>query len=226
MMIDKRLDAKEWMDLGLYSPKEYEDCLYQLDRIGRFLGGNRASFQAFNRLKKRPRSILDVGCGSGSFTLELARRYPDAQVVGVDIAPEAIAYAKKQCLTENIKFICLESPELEFDTGSFDVVTSTLVCHHLTDDEIIQFLRRAADIAHQAVILNDLHRHLLATCSYRLIAPIFFPSRMVLHDGLISIKRAFKRRDWESYFKETGWDKDKTTLSWHFAFRWIATYEK
>jgi 2-polyprenyl-3-methyl-5-hydroxy-6-metoxy-1,4-benzoquinol methylase len=226
MKSSKRLEAKEWMDLGLYSPEEYEDCLYQLDRIGRFLGGNRATFSAFDRLKVKLGSILDVGCGSGSFTVALARRYPEAKVVGVDIAPEAIAYAKKQCPSDikNIEFICLSSPDLPFDKSSFDVVTSTLVCHHLTDDEIVQFLKRAVDIAAQAVILNDLHRHFLATWSYKCIAPLLFPNPMVIHDGLLSIKRAFKRKDWDFYFKES--DVHNVQCSWHFAFRWIVMITK
>lgn len=222
----KRLDTKEWMDLGYYSPEEYDDCLQQLDRVGRILGGDSASFWAFEKLKKHPKTILDVGCGSGSFAIQLAQRYPDAKIVGVDIASEAIKYANKQLEKHpnlrNIEFVTSTSPHLEYAPKSFDVVTSTLVCHHLSDSEITKFLKDSTKIAKQAVIINDLHRHPAAALAFKTIAPILFPNRMVIHDGLLSIKRAFKREDWNSYFRAAGISKDDVLLSWRWAFRWVA----
>lgn len=41
----------------------------------------------------QPRSILDAGCGAGFTTKALAATYPDATVLGVDLAEDAIAYA-------------------------------------------------------------------------------------------------------------------------------------
>src|SRR5690242_11899584 len=38
-------------------------------------------------------SVLDVGCGEGLFTREIARRYPNAQVVGIDVDADAVATA-------------------------------------------------------------------------------------------------------------------------------------
>jgi ubiquinone/menaquinone biosynthesis C-methylase UbiE len=39
-------------------------------------------------------SLLDVGCGPGSITLDLARRFPQAKIVGVDLGAEAVARAQ------------------------------------------------------------------------------------------------------------------------------------
>ncbi len=36
---------------------------------------------------RQPRDILDVGCGTGRWAMELATEFPDANVIGVDIAP-------------------------------------------------------------------------------------------------------------------------------------------
>ena len=38
-------------------------------------------------LRRDPRSVLDLGCGTGAATVELAQRYPRASILGVDIAP-------------------------------------------------------------------------------------------------------------------------------------------
>jgi 2-polyprenyl-3-methyl-5-hydroxy-6-metoxy-1,4-benzoquinol methylase len=63
---------------------------------------------------------------------------------------------------------------LSYPDNSFDVVTTMLVCHHMTDEEIVQFLKDSYRICKKAVIINDLQRHLLAYVSFSLIAPIIF----------------------------------------------------
>lgn len=40
-----------------------------------------------------PKVVVDLGCGSGDLTLTLARRWPEARVVGVDSSPEMLARA-------------------------------------------------------------------------------------------------------------------------------------
>lgn len=219
-MFGERSYEKELIDLGSYSSQEYEDCIVKLDQIGRFLGGNSATLSAFDKLSTTPQSILDVGCGGGHFTKCLAEKYPNADVVGIDISEDAINLAKKQTLA-NLKFIVTDMP-----TQSFDVVTSTLVCHHLTDDELIHFFQKSYKIARQAVIMNDLHRHFLAYGSFAIIAPLFFRNRLIMHDGLLSIRRAFIRQDWLRLLTLAGIPLEKCSITWHWAFRWVLRIEK
>lgn len=65
--------------------------------------------------------ILDLACGFGRHSLELARRGYD--VTGVDITPEYIEYATKQAQTENLnaRFICSDIRDVRFN-NEFDVV--------------------------------------------------------------------------------------------------------
>lgn len=227
----QRSNLPELMDLGpdYYSAEEYRDCLIQLNRIGRFLGGDKATDQAFRRLKQPPSSILDVGCGGGLGTIKLARLYPDAHVVGIDISHAAISFAnemqEKSKLT-NIEFIVPNTKELSFPAGHFDVVTSTLVCHHLSDEELVVFLKKACSIAKQAVILNDLHRHTLALGGFKLLSSLFFNNRLIKHDGLLSIKKAFKHRDWAGYLQKADLNPQEYSIKWHWLFRWIITIDR
>ena len=60
-----------------------------------------------NFLKKNEnlnnKSIVDVGCGSGSNTIYLAKKYPSCKIVGVDKDSELISFAKKKARILNIK---------------------------------------------------------------------------------------------------------------------------
>jgi len=229
-MLGKRSHQPEWIDLGknFYTPTEYRDCLYQLDRIGRFLGGDNSSFWAFKQLSttiSRFKSILDVGCGGGLFTLRLANRYPQAQVVGIDISADAIHFAKARLneqrpLLSNVQFSIADSPQLDKNIR-YDVVIATLVCHHLSDEELILFLKQACLVANQTIILNDLHRHFLATIGFATIVPLFFRNRLIWHDGLLSIRRSFTHQEWKNFLEAAGIDESCYTISWHWAFRWI-----
>jgi 2-polyprenyl-3-methyl-5-hydroxy-6-metoxy-1,4-benzoquinol methylase len=226
-MLSQRSHQPEWMDLGddFYTPAEYRDCLYQLDRIGRFLGGDQATFWALKKLPVSPKSILDVGCGGGLFTLRLASLYPQAQIVGIDISRDAIAFAQERLKEHspplpNVQFIIPESPQLD-ETTSFDVVMSTLVCHHLSDEQVVSFFKQACRVAKQAVIINDLHRHFLASIGFAAAVPLFFRNRMIWHDGLLSIRRSFTRQEWKNLLKAAAIEESDYTISWHWAFRWI-----
>lgn len=222
-MMEKRSYQPEWIDLGpaYYTSQEYQDCMIQLDRVGRLLGGDRATFAAFDQLGFVPDSILDVGCGGGLFTAKLAQKYPTAKVAGSDISQEALTFANTHSQLPNLEFQLSAKPQLDYPLNSFDVVTSTLVCHHLKDEDLISFLKQAIAVAKKAIILNDLHRHPLALFGFSMLAPLFFNNRLVKHDGPLSIRRAFTKQDWIHYLHAAGIPPTSYSITWHWPFRWI-----
>jgi len=221
----KRSNELELMDLGpsYYTQEEYDDCLYQLSRVGRYLGGNQATLKTFKKILA-PKSILEVGCGGGEFTLQLAKQFPKAIIIGIDISPQAIEYAQKrldETNLNNVQFVVPPNVELNYPNNSFDVVTTTLVCHHMNDEQLVEFLKKAYLIASKHIIINDLHRSWLAYFSFGLIAGALFRNRLIYHDGLLSIKRSFQKKDWFEYLTAAGIPLEKCKITWHWAFRWI-----
>lgn len=223
-MLSRSYDL-EILDLGNYTVEEYEDCLIKLDRVGRWLGGHAANFKALDR--SHPQSILDVGCGGGQFTIAMARQFPQAKVVGLEVNPLAIAFARRHLkelpdAQRNVSFeLC---PELNQPDDSYDVVIATLVCHHLDDTSLINFLKNAYRVAAKRVIINDLHRHLFALLGFKALSPLFFRNRLVMHDGPLSIKRAFTRKEWVDYLAAAV--INNYSIRWHWAFRWLVEIVK
>jgi SAM-dependent methyltransferase/uncharacterized protein YbaR (Trm112 family) len=74
--------------------------------------------------------ILDAGCGSGVLTTEIARRYPTAEVVGMDINPAIAEVYRNGARLPNLHVVQASILEPPFAPGSFDLLWSNGVIHH------------------------------------------------------------------------------------------------
>jgi len=82
-------------------------------------------------------SVLDVGCGTGEITLRAKMRAGNnGQVFGIDPAPEMITGARNKAARKrlDIDFRVGVIESLPFADASMDVVTSSLMMHHLPED--------------------------------------------------------------------------------------------
>jgi ubiquinone/menaquinone biosynthesis C-methylase UbiE len=102
-----------------------------------FFGGRRR--HVFTRLAAesgaRPGSrVLDVGCGTGYFTRVMAHVVaPAGTALGVDPDAEAITYARRLTDLANGAFSTGVAEALDAPDGSYDVVVSSLMMHHLPE---------------------------------------------------------------------------------------------
>ncbi len=89
---------------------------------------------AFNLFQVKPEMhILDVGCGTGNFSIKLAQK--GASVVGVDISEKMITIARKRAIQEkvSIEFKKMDSQNLQFPDNYFDGVFSMATIEFISD---------------------------------------------------------------------------------------------
>lgn len=78
--------------------------------------------------------ILDIGCGIGWSSYELARHFPGCSVLGIDLSPRLIQRAGHLFSMKNLRFLNLDVTSQEFKLlveGSFDVIVMVDVFEHL-----------------------------------------------------------------------------------------------
>jgi SAM-dependent methyltransferase len=79
--------------------------------------------------------VLDVGCGPGTITVDLAARVPGGRVTGIDAAPDVLAEARQEADRRgqaNVRFETGDAYRLAYGDGTFDVVHAHQVLQHLS----------------------------------------------------------------------------------------------
>ena len=81
-------------------------------------------------------SVLDVGCGTGTLAIAIMPRVGEGEVHGIDASPEMIEVAQEKArkTRSEIAFQVALIEAIPFPNGSFDLVTSSPMLHHLPDD--------------------------------------------------------------------------------------------
>jgi SAM-dependent methyltransferase len=85
--------------------------------------------------------VIDIGCGSARLAIAIAKKYPDAEVAGVDYWGRAWEYSKDICennaaiegVSDRMSFQKASASSLPFEDEAFDAAVSNLVFHEVSD---------------------------------------------------------------------------------------------
>jgi 2-polyprenyl-3-methyl-5-hydroxy-6-metoxy-1,4-benzoquinol methylase len=83
------------------------------------------------QLIKPHHHVIDLGCGAGYGTFELA--HIADFIAGIDISYEAIEYAKERYTRPNLSFMQMDCSDLTFEHSKFDIAVSFEVIEHVPD---------------------------------------------------------------------------------------------
>jgi ubiquinone/menaquinone biosynthesis C-methylase UbiE len=111
------------------------------------LAGRRMTDVTLESLAIKAKSVLDIGCGDGTHTIELDLFGEPNQIVAGDVADNAIKVARNKSIGRNIRYLINSAYELPFQSKSFDVAILRAVLHHLDNPKkAIQEALRVADV--------------------------------------------------------------------------------
>lgn len=85
-------------------------------------------------------SVLELGCGTGYFTRELAAT--GAQVTAIDISVELLEVAQQKCPSGNVQFEVGNAYAMTFRDATFDSVVGSSVLHHLEIEAALKEIHR------------------------------------------------------------------------------------
>lgn len=231
----RRLDAaRELLDGDLTDSSVLDGNLRDLARVNRRFGGTALSIGAIRSLVAGLPSgervdelrVLDVGTGAADIPMAIVRAprpWRSAQVTAVDSRPEILAAARRvrPWLADraDVTLAVADGRSLAFADATFDVAHSSLVLHHLAEDDAVRFLRELARIATLGVVINDLQRGFLEWLGAWLVLHAMTRNRFTLHDGPLSVRRAYTRAEVARLLERA----ELRPVAWHLGFaghRW------
>ncbi|MFN2541161.1 MAG: class I SAM-dependent methyltransferase [Chthoniobacterales bacterium] len=81
-------------------------------------------------------TVLELGCGAGYFTCELARS--GADIIAIDVSPELLEIAKAKCSASNVRYEIQNACALPYPDASFDSIVGSSILHHLEIDAALR----------------------------------------------------------------------------------------
>jgi SAM-dependent methyltransferase len=233
--LSQRSARPELMDTESVSFEEFHECLHTLRIINTFTLAYRPTLRWFERMtagagSEQSLSVLDVGCGGGDMLRRIWRwarkRHFDLELIGIDLNP----WSK-----ESAEHVTPKDAPIRFETANVfsldpsrraDFIVSSLFAHHLTDGELIRFIRWMDCHATRGWFINDLHRNPVPYLFIKYAGRLLISDRMNRHDGPVSVARAFTASEWRHLLEEAGIPPERTKIEWFFPFRYGVSCRK
>jgi ubiquinone/menaquinone biosynthesis C-methylase UbiE len=115
-----------WWLLRAPLRRSFDTVAGQWDQIRAANPQHLAAFEAaLEAVEPAPGRALDLGTGTGAGAFAIAHRFPDAQVVGLDLAPAMIDEARRHLspeLAQRVRFEVGDAAKLDYGDGEFDLV--------------------------------------------------------------------------------------------------------
>jgi SAM-dependent methyltransferase len=193
--------VEERLDGPLTDQRALVGNLRDLARVNRRLGGARLSIDAIEALApgRAPISILDVGTGGADIPLALIDRGRArgrlVTATGLDSRPEVLAAAAiaepRVTATGELALHVGDGRSLPYGDGSFDVVHTSMVVHHLDPAAARALLTEMGRVGRLGVVLNDLVRGRHLWLGAWLLSHLATRNPFTRVDAPMSVRRAY-----------------------------------
>jgi len=126
MIEDKRI--KNEVEHGKFIAAKGEEIWNWSSPAGR-IRWKRRSDMFLEFLGNKGKKVLEIGCGTGLFTAEIAKS--NNEIISIDVSDDLIELAKKRVEYENVKFMIENAYKTRFEDNYFDFIVGSSVLHHL-----------------------------------------------------------------------------------------------
>jgi ubiquinone/menaquinone biosynthesis C-methylase UbiE len=214
--VNRLTGVAELLDGPLDDERALDANLRDLARINRLTGGtglSRRAVEALGDVSGSPiRTFLDVGTGGADIPLSLladARRAGrDLEITACDSRPEVLAAARRArpalAAVSRLRLEAADGRGLPYPDATFDVAHASLVLHHLEPEAVLAFVRELRRVARIGIVVNDLLRGRLAWLGALVLVRAIARSPYTRHDGPLSVRRAYSRRELEDLLARAG----------------------
>lgn len=187
------------------------DGLARLNAVSRPLAGLPGMIRTAVERHRRAVRVLDVACGDGGGLIRLARWADRAGVAvelcGCDRSQTALDAAHAAAEEADVRADWVRCDALADPLpAGFDVITSSLFLHHLTDADAVTLLRKMRDAAGTSVVVNDLVRGRLNTALVWAGSRLLTRSPVVHFDAPASVRAAFTPAELAALTESAGLD--------------------
>jgi len=144
--------------------------------------------------------VLEIGCGSGTTTLQVAKHLPNARIIATDFDEEQVAIARKRVRSSRITIKQADASNLKFKSKTFTAVFSFLTYHHVDDWK--KALRESFRVLKNG---GDLYIDELSLKPFPLLKHFFMPAPSI-----------FSKAEFLAELKKVGFEIVKTEGGYRF----------
>ncbi len=144
--------------------------------------------------------IVDVGCGIGDFTVDLAKKFPQfKKIVGVDFLDEVIKIAEKNSNNfDKVKFVKEDLLKLSFENRAFDISLCINVIHHIYKSDFEKALKELSRITDKYLIFEIRNKKNIFNFWYKyFILPVFFKNLKIFSYSIGEVNEILKNEDFK-----------------------------
>lgn len=167
------------------------------------------------RPEARPLHVIDVACGGGDVTLDLARRLGTGyRVTGIDVSPRAVARAAELAARSGVAATFEVCDVVAAACPRCDIAVSSLFLHHLDDGPAGGVLRGMAAAASVGGVVSDLVRSPRGLALAYLATQMLTTSRVARVDGPRSVRAARTLDEVRSLLATAGLHEARIRRAW------------
>jgi ubiquinone/menaquinone biosynthesis C-methylase UbiE len=201
----KRRPTRELLDTDSGTPEEVAASIRDLRSFNERLGGVSTTRELVHTIARRSNqtelSLLEVAAGGGYVPACAALSLKEA---GINLATtlldrEATHLPKNGALRK----IVSDALALPFADSAFDIVSSSLFVHHLSPQQVVEFVRESFRVSRIAVLINDVVRHWLHLAFAYAGTPLY-RSRITRNDAPASVKQAYTVQEVQRLLLQAG----------------------